>query len=374
MNTALTRAPDSGLQLTSLDDLFRLANALAQSGCFSDARGAAQAIVKILAGRELGIGPVASMTGIHIIEGKPSPGSHILAAAIRRSGVYDYEIIEHTDQVCAVRFLRRTAEGTWQEQGVERITLQEAIEKGWHLTAGGKVKGPWQKTPKNLLFARVMTNGYKFHCPDVASGMLLYDADELDAGTPSAPTQPLPAGEMIDASYTVNGNYVDQNAPPAADDPALETREPDPRQQALATTEAARQERYGGSDPNAQLPAPAQETPATITPQEYEELVSLIRQRGWKVGDVRVLLGSAGVPTLERLPPSWLERAKAIVAQDWATNEQTDRIAHLITASGIRWEDATSRLRRKFGVTSFAHLTRVEADSIIQAFEKKPAA
>ena len=59
----------------NLDDLQRTARMLAASGYF-DAKGSpevqiAQLATKIMAGRELGYGPFASVQGIHVIQGKP---------------------------------------------------------------------------------------------------------------------------------------------------------------------------------------------------------------------------------------------------------------------------------------------------------------
>src|SRR5262245_2644035 len=44
-----------------VNDTLTLAKVMADSGFFADARDAAQAVVKILAGKELGFGPVTSM-------------------------------------------------------------------------------------------------------------------------------------------------------------------------------------------------------------------------------------------------------------------------------------------------------------------------
>jgi len=43
---------------------------LVKSHYFSDATQVEQAIVKVLAGRELGFGPVAAMTGIYIVKAR----------------------------------------------------------------------------------------------------------------------------------------------------------------------------------------------------------------------------------------------------------------------------------------------------------------
>jgi hypothetical protein len=66
-----------------------LGQVLAASGYFGDARSAAQAAVKVMAGEEMGFGPVAAMTGIHIIKGRVTISAHLMAAAVRRSRDYD---------------------------------------------------------------------------------------------------------------------------------------------------------------------------------------------------------------------------------------------------------------------------------------------
>ena len=70
------------LAVFSLEDTMSLGSVLAKSGYFSDAKGEAQAVVKVLAGREMGFGPIASMTGVHIVQGKPTIGANLLGAAI----------------------------------------------------------------------------------------------------------------------------------------------------------------------------------------------------------------------------------------------------------------------------------------------------
>src|SRR5215831_8093311 len=78
-------------------DPLTLGRVLAQSGYFQDAKEEAQAVVKVLYGAELGIGPVSAMMSIDIIKGKPTLKPNAMAAVIRRSRVYDYRIIERSD-------------------------------------------------------------------------------------------------------------------------------------------------------------------------------------------------------------------------------------------------------------------------------------
>ena len=170
-------------------DLFRLGEVLAQSGYFADARQAAQAIVKVMAGRELGFGPIASMTGIHIVQGRPAIGADLMAKAVKRSGRYNYRVTELTDEACAIEFFEKAAEA-WQSIGTSRFTRQDATK--------AKTKN-LDAFPRNMLFARAMSNGVKWFCPD-ALGLTTYTPEELEGieaapipvpVAPAAPSEPI---------------------------------------------------------------------------------------------------------------------------------------------------------------------------------------
>lgn len=153
--------------ISSMDDAERAARAMAGSGFFQDTRQANQAIVKILAGQELGFGPFASMTGIHIIQGRPAFGANLLAAAVKKSGKYNYKVLEMTDSACEIAFFEQG-----QECGRSRFTMDDARK------AGTK---NMDKFPKNMLFARAMSNGVRWHCPDVTGSGPVYTPEELGA-------------------------------------------------------------------------------------------------------------------------------------------------------------------------------------------------
>lgn len=156
--------------LQSFDDVERAARAMSASGFFPDSKQAAQAVVKVLAGRELGFGAFASMTGVSVIQGKPVVGANLTAAAIKQTGKYNYRVFEHTDQVCRIKFY----EGG-QEVGVSSFTMEDAKAAG--LTG----KDNWKKYPRNMLFARAISNGQKWYAPDVYNGVTVYTPDELGA-------------------------------------------------------------------------------------------------------------------------------------------------------------------------------------------------
>lgn len=154
-------------------DVFRLGDVLAQSGYFADAKQAAQCIVKVLAGRELGFGPVASMSGVHIISGKPTLAANLLAAAVKRSGKYDYRIIRLDDTGCEIAFFERG-----QQLVPTSVFTMEDAKKAGAITGGNK--GTWEKFPRNMMFARALSNGVRWHCPDIFGGPV-YTPEEMGA-------------------------------------------------------------------------------------------------------------------------------------------------------------------------------------------------
>jgi hypothetical protein len=150
-----------------ITELMTLAKAMSESGFFPEARAQAQAVTKILAGQELGIGPVTSMTGIHVIKGKITLSANLIASAVRRSGKYDYAVRHLDDQRCEIEFYR-----DGKPIGVSTFTMEDAKRAG--LSNGDN----WRKYPPNMLFARAMSNGARWYCPDVFNGPV-YTPDEL---------------------------------------------------------------------------------------------------------------------------------------------------------------------------------------------------
>ena len=157
-------------------EITSIAKAFAESGMFQDAKTAAQAFVKIQAGQEIGIPPFASMTGIHIIQGKPIIGAGIMASRVKGSGKYDYKIVEQTEKICSIDFYQGK-----ENIGNSTFTIEDARKAETKNLA---------KYPRNMLFARAISNGVKWFCPDVFSGPV-YTAEDFDQDS------------TVDASYEV---------------------------------------------------------------------------------------------------------------------------------------------------------------------------
>ena len=141
------------IQLLNINDVMNTAKIFAESGMFTDSKQMAQAFVKIQAGQEMGIGAFASMTGINIIMGKPTISAGLIASAVKRSGKYDYKVKEMNEKICSVDFYQGK-----EFIGNSTFTLEDAKKQSTKNL---------DKFPKNMLFARAISNGQKWFCPDI---------------------------------------------------------------------------------------------------------------------------------------------------------------------------------------------------------------
>jgi hypothetical protein len=149
----------------ALTEVMTVSRAFAESKMFADTKEAAQAFVKVQAGQELGISPFAAMTGIHVIVGKLILGSTLMAALIKASNKYNYKVLVMTEQECTLEFYEDCV-----ISGQSKFTLEDARK------AGTK---NMEKYPRNMLFARALSNGAKWYCPEVFMGAV-YVPEEVN--------------------------------------------------------------------------------------------------------------------------------------------------------------------------------------------------
>ena len=166
---------DKSLAINQALGVERLGEIMWKSGYWQDTRSQAQAIVKILAGAELEFGPITSMNGINIIEGKTSLSANLVGAAIQRSGRYRYRVLEHDAKHCIIDFYEIVG-GVREKLGTSSFSLDDAKAAG---LMGGKSQ-MWTKYPRNMVFSRALTNGARWYTPDVFGGPV-YTPDELGA-------------------------------------------------------------------------------------------------------------------------------------------------------------------------------------------------
>lgn len=156
------------ISVMPVGDIMVMAKTFAESGMFTDAKAMGQAFVKIQAGQEIGIPPFAAMSGIHIIQGKPTLGAGLIASAVKGSGKYDYKVLKLDDKNCSIDFLQGG-----EVIGNSSFSIEDAKK--------AQTKNI-DKFPKNMLFARAISNGVKWFCPDVFAGPV-YVPEEMPENT-----------------------------------------------------------------------------------------------------------------------------------------------------------------------------------------------
>jgi hypothetical protein len=155
---------------------FRLAEIVCDSRLAPNLDTPEKAFVVLATGNELGLSPMQSIRGIHIIEGRPSPSADTLAAVVLASGKAEYfEEVETTD-----------AHSTWKTKRVSRperkytFSLKDAEKAGLiHKTKSGG-DGMWMKYPKRMMAARAKAFLARDVYPDLVLG--LYTPEELTDG------------------------------------------------------------------------------------------------------------------------------------------------------------------------------------------------
>lgn len=177
----------------------RTAKLLAASGYFDTAQDMTQAIAQIgtqiMAGAEMGMGPFTAVQSIHIIKGKPTMSANAMAAAVKAHPKYDYRLRKNDDACVTIEFFQGG-----ESLGVSTFTAADAKRAG---------TGNMGKYPRNMLFARAMSNGVRWHCPDVFMGNAVYTADEL--GAPShEESQPDPEPDPEPEDIDIDMDEIDE--------------------------------------------------------------------------------------------------------------------------------------------------------------------
>lgn len=295
---------------SSYAEAIQVGAVLAKSGFFKDARQEAQAAAKVIAGMELGIGPMAAMTGIHVIDGKAAMGANLIAGQIKRSGRYDYQVVRLDDEACEIEF----REGS-KAIGTSTFTLADAQKAG---LAGG---ANYKKYPRNMLFSRAMSNGARWYCADVFAGPP-YTPDELGATVdgetgevidlPASPP-PAPGSAPVDPAVEQGkAAYKDLAADYGADAVKAAARAAG----AKSSRDFADGEVYGRvvAILEAPVPDPAPESGGVIAEKDRRALLAHANEHGLSKDDVKALAAELfGVDSTTKIPADRVDELRAAI-------------------------------------------------------------
>jgi hypothetical protein len=144
----------------SIQELKLFAEIAVKSAMFKGTTDIAKAIMKMKAGQEMGMGIFESMSSFDIIEGKIEINADASARAIKRSGKYNYTVVQIDNSACILEFWQ-LRDGEWVPIGRSIFGVAEMKQ------AGLDQKGDtYRKYTRNMFFARAMTNGLAWYCPD----------------------------------------------------------------------------------------------------------------------------------------------------------------------------------------------------------------
>lgn len=186
-------------QLDILKEPMALGEVFAASGMFPDVKTQAQAVVKIMAGKELMLSPFQAMSGIYMVNGKLALQAGVMSSLIKRSQKYDYAVDELTTEICKISFYN-TEKEDHRPLGTSEFTFKDAAK------AGLVNKDNWKNYPKNMLFARALSNGARWYCPDVICGW--YTAEEMQDTEPAVVEPMKTIIELTAEGEVVNGKEI----------------------------------------------------------------------------------------------------------------------------------------------------------------------
>jgi len=157
------------------------------AGIFEDVKSEAQAIVKIIAGREMGLSPMESMNGLYIVKGRVEPMASVVSSLIKKDEHYDYRVVSLNDEGCTLMFTKDD-----KDLGESSFTFKDAAK------AGLANKDVWKNFPRNMMFSRALANGKRWYCPHVCSGGVAEEVMELGSiqDTPTEIVEITESGEV----------------------------------------------------------------------------------------------------------------------------------------------------------------------------------
>ncbi len=164
---AKTRTEDftGALEPHDLDSAFTLAEVVVNSRLFDAYSGSKEAVLlTIMAGREMGLGAMASLRTFHIVEGKPTMSAQLMMAICLASPLCE-EFRVLRSQCSKNRAVVRVRRHGWSDHEDYEWTAEDAEDAG---LAG---KNNWAKYARAMLINRAISEAAKFAFPELMANV-----------------------------------------------------------------------------------------------------------------------------------------------------------------------------------------------------------
>lgn len=216
MSTEIVRAEPF---VPNLQDMVRYADHLADANLLPAQyrQKPANVLYAMEYGRTLGITPIAAITGIHVIEGKPSASAALISGLVRQAG-HKLRVtgngLSATAQIIRADDPDFTYEVTWELR--KNPNGNPSAEDASLLN-----KDVWKKYPAAMLKARAISQVARDACEEVLFG-LHYTPEELNARVDA---DGLPLDAEVQQLHRVQPANNDQWATPAPQAPGVKPPE-----------------------------------------------------------------------------------------------------------------------------------------------------
>lgn len=143
---------------------YGLAKVVVNSRMFSGYGTPEAAMLVIMAGREFGLGAMASLRSFHVVEGKPTMSAQaMMARCLEHPSCKLFRVIRSkcTHEVAVVEVQRRE----WSEPETYTWTVEDAKR------AGLASRPNWSKYPRDMLINRCIAEAARFTWPEVMAGV-----------------------------------------------------------------------------------------------------------------------------------------------------------------------------------------------------------
>lgn len=209
-NTALQVRPNAVIGV-NMKELEAVASLIFNSKVYGDIQTKEAAAIKVAAGMEFGFTPFQSMSMIDFIQGRPTLNAHGKASLINSSGDYRLKINELTPMNCSISVCRKSDGGEWKVINTQTFTIEDA--KTAELTTG-KNAHSWKRYPRNMLFARCVSNIWRWDTAELnlrklqPGAVAEFEADELLLDDSNAIDGELVESEPVDTAAEESTNQL----------------------------------------------------------------------------------------------------------------------------------------------------------------------
>lgn len=220
-------------QIVKYEDIERMGSAITKSGLFG-VKTQEQAVALMLIAQAEGLHPAIAARDYHIIQGRPSMKTDAMLARFQMAG----------GTVAWGEYTDTSVTATFSHPSGGKVTLSWTIENA---KRAGLMSNPtWTKYPRQMLRARVISEGIRTVYPGSVVGM--YTPEEISdlppepgagpAGSGTAGVGPIPTtSEVIETKINPEPVPIRRRGRPATTEPAAPT--PDPAPSPMQTAPAA---------------------------------------------------------------------------------------------------------------------------------------